>query len=199
MRCLLGSLLTKLFHFCLSFQSPLSAEVFPGSLTHSHLLSCRLIHPKSGRSYHEEFNPPKEPMKDDVCKLRTGRVLFGVLLVPSFHRLTRKIYHSLVNEMAGNRSGQCLQVALCLSSVTAAPSWHHGYLSSCPGGRMLPGGGTEQNFADCCALGIPSDCCPGVSSVVPVFAVCCRTHRQQWKISWASLCHRRQVQAIQGR
>ncbi|CAH1406073.1 unnamed protein product [Nezara viridula] len=26
----------------------------------------RLIHPPSGRSYHEEFMPPKEPMKDDV-------------------------------------------------------------------------------------------------------------------------------------
>ncbi|XP_068189886.1 adenylate kinase 2, mitochondrial isoform X2 [Antennarius striatus] len=26
----------------------------------------RLIHRQSGRSYHEEFNPPKEPMKDDV-------------------------------------------------------------------------------------------------------------------------------------
>lgn len=26
----------------------------------------RLIHQPSGRSYHEEFNPPKEPMKDDV-------------------------------------------------------------------------------------------------------------------------------------
>ena len=26
----------------------------------------RLIHPASGRSYHEEFHPPKEPMKDDV-------------------------------------------------------------------------------------------------------------------------------------
>ncbi|XP_008329232.2 adenylate kinase 2, mitochondrial isoform X2 [Cynoglossus semilaevis] len=26
----------------------------------------RLIHQRSGRSYHEEFNPPKEPMKDDV-------------------------------------------------------------------------------------------------------------------------------------
>nr|KAF6503791.1 adenylate kinase 2 [Rousettus aegyptiacus] len=25
-----------------------------------------LIHPLSGRSYHEEFNPPKEPMKDDI-------------------------------------------------------------------------------------------------------------------------------------
>lgn len=26
----------------------------------------RLIHPASGRSYHEEFHPPVEPMKDDV-------------------------------------------------------------------------------------------------------------------------------------
>lgn len=26
----------------------------------------RLVHPASGRSYHKEFNPPKEDMKDDV-------------------------------------------------------------------------------------------------------------------------------------
>ena len=26
----------------------------------------RLVHPASGRSYHEEFHPPKEPMIDDV-------------------------------------------------------------------------------------------------------------------------------------
>lgn len=29
-------------------------------------ITGRLIHPASGRSYHEEFHPPKEPMKDDV-------------------------------------------------------------------------------------------------------------------------------------
>eukprot|EP01099_Mayorella_cantabrigiensis_P004643 TRINITY_DN353_c0_g1_i3.p1 TRINITY_DN353_c0_g1~~TRINITY_DN353_c0_g1_i3.p1 ORF type:complete len:197 (+),score=60.11 TRINITY_DN353_c0_g1_i3:26-616(+) len=29
-------------------------------------ITGRLIHPKSGRTYHVEFNPPKEPMKDDV-------------------------------------------------------------------------------------------------------------------------------------
>uniref|UniRef100_A0A8C9I544 Adenylate kinase active site lid domain-containing protein n=1 Tax=Piliocolobus tephrosceles TaxID=591936 RepID=A0A8C9I544_9PRIM len=29
-------------------------------------ITGRLIHPKSGRYYHEEFNPPKEPMKDDI-------------------------------------------------------------------------------------------------------------------------------------
>ena len=26
----------------------------------------RLVHVASGRSYHEDFNPPKVPMKDDV-------------------------------------------------------------------------------------------------------------------------------------
>lgn len=26
----------------------------------------RLVHKASGRSYHEEFNPPKESMKDDI-------------------------------------------------------------------------------------------------------------------------------------
>uniref|UniRef100_A0A2I3TX20 Adenylate kinase active site lid domain-containing protein n=1 Tax=Pan troglodytes TaxID=9598 RepID=A0A2I3TX20_PANTR len=29
-------------------------------------ITGRLIHPKSGRSYYEEFNPPKELMKDDI-------------------------------------------------------------------------------------------------------------------------------------
>lgn len=29
-------------------------------------ITGRLIHPSSGRSYHEEFHPPKTPMKDDV-------------------------------------------------------------------------------------------------------------------------------------
>lgn len=29
-------------------------------------ITGRLIHPKSGRSYHLEFNPPKKPMTDDV-------------------------------------------------------------------------------------------------------------------------------------
>ncbi|XP_036741068.1 adenylate kinase 2, mitochondrial isoform X1 [Manis pentadactyla] len=29
-------------------------------------ITGRLIHPPSGRSYHKEFNPPKEPMKDDI-------------------------------------------------------------------------------------------------------------------------------------
>lgn len=30
-------------------------------------ISGRLTHPTSGRTYHTEFNPPKIPMKDDVC------------------------------------------------------------------------------------------------------------------------------------
>ncbi|KAL7302390.1 hypothetical protein TKK_0005048 [Trichogramma kaykai] len=29
-------------------------------------ITGRLIHPASGRSYHEEFAPPKSPMKDDI-------------------------------------------------------------------------------------------------------------------------------------
>lgn len=29
-------------------------------------ITGRLIHPASGRSYHEVFAPPKVPMKDDV-------------------------------------------------------------------------------------------------------------------------------------
>lgn len=29
-------------------------------------ITGRLIHQSSGRSYHEEFHPPKSPMKDDV-------------------------------------------------------------------------------------------------------------------------------------
>jgi len=29
-------------------------------------ITGRLIHPASGRSYHEEFNPPKKPLKDDI-------------------------------------------------------------------------------------------------------------------------------------
>ena len=29
-------------------------------------ITGRLIHPASGRSYHKIFNPPKEPMRDDV-------------------------------------------------------------------------------------------------------------------------------------
>lgn len=29
-------------------------------------ITGRLVHPASGRSYHEEFHPPKKPMTDDV-------------------------------------------------------------------------------------------------------------------------------------
>ena len=29
----------------------------------------RMIHPASGRSYHEEFHPPKEQMIDDVKQM----------------------------------------------------------------------------------------------------------------------------------
>lgn len=29
-------------------------------------ITGRMIHPSSGRSYHEEFHPPKKPMTDDI-------------------------------------------------------------------------------------------------------------------------------------
>lgn len=34
-------------------------------------ITGRLIHPASGRSYHEEFAPPKVPMKDDVSNKKS--------------------------------------------------------------------------------------------------------------------------------
>lgn len=37
-------------------------------------ITGRLIHPSSGRSYHEEFAPPKVPMKDDVSKNKKCRI-----------------------------------------------------------------------------------------------------------------------------
>ncbi|XP_048671767.1 adenylate kinase 2, mitochondrial isoform X3 [Marmota marmota marmota] len=37
-------------------------------------ITGRLIHPRSGRSYHEEFNPPKQPMKDDPSKEGQARL-----------------------------------------------------------------------------------------------------------------------------
>lgn len=36
-------------------------------------ITGRLIHPSSGRSYHEDFAPPKVAMKDDVSS-----VLFSI-------------------------------------------------------------------------------------------------------------------------
>nr|XP_043908328.1 adenylate kinase 2, mitochondrial isoform X1 [Solea senegalensis] len=58
----------------------------------------RLIHQPSGRSYHKEFNPPKEPMKDDV----TGEPLMHrsddnetALLsrLDAYHRQTLPLVH----------------------------------------------------------------------------------------------------------
>lgn len=47
----------------------LDLPAFPKECSNFFSVVCcifRLIHQSSGRSYHEEFNPPKEPMKDDV-------------------------------------------------------------------------------------------------------------------------------------
>ena len=32
--------------------------------------TCRLVHPESGRTYHEKYNPPKESMKDDASIIK---------------------------------------------------------------------------------------------------------------------------------
>lgn len=55
-------------HCCLSLCSSVFTEIyFPILSFHRFSFAhSRLIHQPSGRSYHEEFNPPKEPMKDDV-------------------------------------------------------------------------------------------------------------------------------------
>ena len=37
------------------------------SITSCISLPFRLLHKPSGRTYHNEFNPPKKPMTDDVC------------------------------------------------------------------------------------------------------------------------------------
>lgn len=37
-------------------------------------ITGRLIHQASGRSYHEEFHPPKKPMTDDVSNFNNSRL-----------------------------------------------------------------------------------------------------------------------------
>lgn len=65
-------------------------------------ITGRLIHQASGRSYHEEFAPPKEPMRDDV----TGEPLMRrsddnanalVKRLESYHRQTKPLadYYAL--------------------------------------------------------------------------------------------------------
>lgn len=41
-------------------------------------ITGRLIHPSSGRSYHEEFHPPKKPMTDDVSNWSLYRYVYIV-------------------------------------------------------------------------------------------------------------------------
>lgn len=39
-------------------------------------ITGRLVHPGSGRSYHEEFHPPKAHMKDDVSLILIDIIIF---------------------------------------------------------------------------------------------------------------------------
>lgn len=111
--------------------------------------------------------------------------------------------------MAGDRSGQCLpfQVVLCLSSVTAVPSWHHGHLSSWLV-RVFPGLALKRTlltlvlqnalvlgYLVTAALGLTHGLC---SFAILSFMVCYRICRQRWQMSWAYPCHVREVQVVQG-
>ncbi|CAJ0596350.1 unnamed protein product [Cylicocyclus nassatus] len=61
-------------------------------------ITGRLFHLKSGRSYHEDFNPPKEPMKDDI----TGEPL--VRRSDDNVEALRKrlaVYHSMTTPLIG--------------------------------------------------------------------------------------------------
>ena len=42
-------------------------------------ISGRLTHAASGRTYHTEFNPPKVPMRDDVCCVIYKTDLYAVM------------------------------------------------------------------------------------------------------------------------
>lgn len=49
-------------------------------------ISGRLIHPSSGRSYHEEFAPPKVPMKDDVSTYGLNKNKVFIILLDTDNR-----------------------------------------------------------------------------------------------------------------
>jgi adenylate kinase len=38
-------------------------------------ITGRLVHPASGRSYHEEFHPPKKAMTDDVSCIKSNYLI----------------------------------------------------------------------------------------------------------------------------
>lgn len=66
-------------------------------------ISGRLFHPASGRSYHEEFNPPKKPMTDDI----TGEPLIRrsddnpttlKKRLEAFHKSTDPVIHYYENK-----------------------------------------------------------------------------------------------------
>lgn len=44
-------------------------------------ITGRLIHPSSGRSYHEEFHPPKKTMTDDVSIIFFYHFLLNIFIV----------------------------------------------------------------------------------------------------------------------
>nr|KAF6503792.1 adenylate kinase 2 [Rousettus aegyptiacus] len=61
-------------------------------------ITGRLIHPLSGRSYHEEFNPPKEPMKDDNEKaLKIRLEAYHTQTIPLVEYYRKRGIHSAID------------------------------------------------------------------------------------------------------
>lgn len=64
-------------------------------------ITGRLIHPASGRSYHEEFHPPKQPMKDDVSVLRFYPTLLQKIMSSSASKQKKR------NKRGGKKNTFC--------------------------------------------------------------------------------------------
>lgn len=54
-------------------------------------ITGRLIHPASGRSYHEEFHPPRQPMKDDVRFLNFLKLCLTFIIIILLYRFVFQI------------------------------------------------------------------------------------------------------------
>jgi adenylate kinase len=90
----------------------------------------RLVHPASGRSYHEKFAPPKVPMRDDATgeplirrKDDTAETL--VARLKAFHEQTSPLvayYGGKVNNLEADRPlpAVAAQVRAALSKLSGA-------------------------------------------------------------------------------
>ncbi|KAK6057789.1 putative adenylate kinase [Cooperia oncophora] len=79
-------------------------------------ITGRLFHLKSGRSYHTDFNPPKEPMKDDV----TGEPLVR-RSDDNLEALRKRlsVYHSMTTPLVGYYQKRGIHTAVDASKSMA--------------------------------------------------------------------------------